>query len=52
MKKFGVKEVVATAICAALVFVLLRYVSIPTPLPDTPLSRSLRPHHRHLLQGH
>ena len=38
MKKFGVKEVVATAICAALVFVLLRYISIPTPLPDTPLS--------------
>jgi len=38
MKKFGVKEVVATAICAALVFVLLRYVSIPTPLPDTTLS--------------
>lgn len=36
--KFGVKEVVATAILAALVFVLLRYVAIPTPLPDTTLS--------------
>ena len=38
MKKFGVKEVVATAILAALVFVLIRYVAIPTPLPDTSLS--------------
>ncbi len=38
MKKFGIKEVVATGICAALVFVLLRFVAIPTPLPDTPLS--------------
>ena len=37
-KKFGVKEVVAAAICAALVFVLLRFVAIPTPLPDTTLS--------------
>ncbi len=37
-KKFGVKEVVATAILAALVFVLIRYVAIPTPLPDTSLS--------------
>lgn len=36
--KFGVKQVVATAICAALVFVLLRFVAIPTPLPDTTLS--------------
>ena len=38
MKKFGVKEVVATAILAALVFVLIRCVAIPTPLPDTSLS--------------
>lgn len=38
MKKFGVKEVVATGIGAALVFVLLRYVAIPTPIPDTTLS--------------
>lgn len=38
MKKFGVKSVVATAIEAALVFVLLRFVSIPTPFPDTTLS--------------
>lgn len=38
MKKFGVKSVVATAILAALVFVLLRFVSIPTPFPDTTLS--------------
>lgn len=38
MKKFGVKSVVATAILAALVFVLLRFVQIPTPFPDTTLS--------------
>ena len=38
MKKFGVKSVVATAIEAALVFVLLRFVAIPTPFPDTTLS--------------
>jgi len=38
MKKFGVKSVVATAILAALVFVLLRFVAIPTPFPDTTLS--------------
>ncbi len=38
MKKFGVKEVVATGIGAAIVFVLARFVSIPTPLPDTSLS--------------
>ena len=37
-RDFKVKEVVATAVLAALVFVLLRYVSIPTPLPDTTLS--------------
>lgn len=37
MKKFGIREVVATGICAALVFVLLRFVAIPTPLPDTSL---------------
>lgn len=36
--KFGIREVVATGICAALVFVLLRFVSIPTPLPDTSFS--------------
>ena len=33
-----VKNVVATAILAALVFVLLRFVAIPTPFPDTTLS--------------
>ena len=38
MKKFGVKSVVASAILAALVFVLLRFVAIPTPFPDTTLS--------------
>lgn len=38
MKKFGVREVVASAILAALVFVLLRFVAIPTPFPDTTLS--------------
>ena len=38
MKTFKVKDVVAAAILAALVFVLLRYVAIPTPLPDTTLS--------------
>ena len=38
MKKFGVKSVVATAVLAALVFVLIRFVAIPTPLPDTSLS--------------
>ena len=38
MKKFSVKSVVASAILAALVFVLIRFVSIPTPLPNTTLS--------------
>jgi energy-coupling factor transport system substrate-specific component len=38
MKKFGVRSVVASAILAALVFVLLRFVAIPTPFPDTTLS--------------
>ena len=33
-----VRNVVASAILAALVFVLLRFVSIPTPFPDTTLS--------------
>src|SRR5574344_2099830 len=37
-KKFGIREVVASAIAAAIHFVLLRYVAIPTPLPDTTLS--------------
>lgn len=33
--KFGVKELVATAIGAALFFVLGRFVAIPSPVPDT-----------------
>ena len=33
-----VRNVVASAILAALVFVLLRFVAIPTPFPDTTLS--------------
>ena len=38
MKKFNVKSVVASAVLAALVFVLIRFVAIPTPLPNTTLS--------------
>ena len=33
-----VRNIVASAILAALVFVLLRFVAIPTPFPDTTLS--------------
>ena len=35
MKKFGVKALVATAIGAALFFVLGRFVAIPSGIPDT-----------------
>ena len=38
MKKFGVKSLVATAIGAALFFVLGRFVSIPSGIPDTNIS--------------
>lgn len=38
MKKFGVKSVVASAVLAALVFVMIRFLAIPTPLPNTTLS--------------
>ena len=36
--KFGVKELVATAIGAALFFVLGRFVAIPSGIPDTNIS--------------
>jgi len=38
MKKFGVKQIVATAIGAALFFVLGRFVAIPSGIPDTNIS--------------
>lgn len=38
MKKFGVKAIVATAIGAALFFVLGRFVAIPSGIPDTNIS--------------
>ena len=38
MKKFGVKEIVATAIGASLFFVLGRFVAIPSGIPDTNIS--------------
>jgi energy-coupling factor transport system substrate-specific component len=38
MKKFGVKEIVATGIGAALFFVLGRFVAIPSGVPDTNIS--------------
>lgn len=38
MKKFGVKALVATAIGAALFFVLGRFVAIPSGIPDTNIS--------------
>ena len=38
MKKFGVKSIVATAIGAALFFVLGRFVAIPSGIPDTNIS--------------
>jgi energy-coupling factor transport system substrate-specific component len=38
IKMKTVRNVVASAILAALVFVLLRFVAIPTPFPDTTLS--------------
>ena len=38
MKKFSVKMVVATAIGAALFFVLGRFVAIPSGIPDTNIS--------------
>lgn len=38
MKKFGVREIVATAIGAALFFVLGRFVAIPSGIPDTNIS--------------
>ena len=34
-KKFAVKQIVATAIGAALFFVLGRFVSVPSPVPNT-----------------
>lgn len=38
MKKFSVKTIVAIGIGAALFFVLGRFVSIPSPVPDTNIS--------------
>jgi len=38
MKKFGVKSLVATAIGAALFFVLGRFVAIPSGIPNTNIS--------------
>ena len=38
MKKFGIKQIVATAIGAALFFVLGRFVAIPSGIPDTNIS--------------
>lgn len=38
MKKFGVKAIVATAIAAALFFVLGRFVAIPSGIPNTNIS--------------
>lgn len=38
MKKYGVKAIVATAIGAALFFVLGRFVAIPSGIPDTNIS--------------
>lgn len=38
MKKFGVKAIVATAIGAALFFVLGRFVAIPSGIPNTNIS--------------
>ena len=38
MKKFGVKNIVATGIGAALFFVLGRFVAIPSGVPDTNIS--------------
>lgn len=38
MKKFGVKQLVATAIGAALFFVIGRFVAIPSGIPDTNIS--------------
>lgn len=38
MKKFSVKTIVATAIGAALFFVLGRFVAIPSGIPDTNIS--------------
>ena len=38
MKKFSVKTIVATAIGAALFFVLGRFVAIPSGIPNTNIS--------------
>ena len=38
MKKFSVKTIVAIVVGAALFFVLGRFVSIPSPIPDTTIS--------------
>ena len=38
MKKFSVKTIVAIVVGAALFFVLGRFVSIPSPIPDTDIS--------------
>ena len=38
MKKFSVKSIVAIGIGAALFFVLGRFVSIPSPVPNTNIS--------------
>ncbi len=38
MKKFSVKDIVAVGIGAALFFVLGRFVSIPSPVPNTQIS--------------
>ncbi len=38
MKKFGVRDIVATGIGAALFFVLGRFIAIPSGVPDTNIS--------------
>ncbi len=38
MKKFSVKDIVAVGIGSALFFVLARFVSIPSPVPNTHIS--------------
>lgn len=40
MKKFDVKSVVATAIGAAILFILMKFIVIPTPIPNTVIQTS------------
>lgn len=40
MKEFDVRSVVATAIGAAILFVLMKFVVVPTPIPNTVIQTS------------